>query len=99
MTTTAAAENLGGRAVVEKKDEKTEKRRALGRGLASLLPGPRVVEQASGVSHQPSAVNAVPADNGGSAATGVSAPHEPGPSAAFAAGQPMAAVPTYSREN
>ncbi|MFZ0306757.1 MAG: ParB/RepB/Spo0J family partition protein [Candidatus Sulfotelmatobacter sp.] len=43
MTTTAAAENLGGRAVVEKKDEKTEKRRALGRGLASLLPGPRVV--------------------------------------------------------
>jgi ParB family chromosome partitioning protein len=91
MTTTAAAENLGGRPVVEKKDEK---RRALGRGLASLLPGPRVVEQASGVSHQPSAVNAVPADNGGSAATGVSAPHEPGPSAAFAAGQPMAAVAT-----
>ncbi len=33
MTTTAA----------EKKDEKVEKRRALGRGLASLLPGPRVV--------------------------------------------------------
>jgi ParB family transcriptional regulator, chromosome partitioning protein len=29
--------------VVEKKDEKVEKRRALGRGLASLLPGPRVV--------------------------------------------------------
>ncbi len=34
MTTTEA---------VEKKDEKAEKRRALGRGLASLLPGPRVV--------------------------------------------------------
>ena len=33
MTTTAA----------EKKDEKVEKRKALGRGLASLLPGPRVV--------------------------------------------------------
>ena len=46
------------------------------------------------VGNQPSAVNAVPADNGGSAATGVSAPHEPGPSAAFAAGQPMAAVAT-----
>ncbi|HEY1660536.1 MAG TPA: ParB/RepB/Spo0J family partition protein [Candidatus Sulfotelmatobacter sp.] len=30
-------------AVVEKKDEKLEKRKALGRGLASLLPGPRVV--------------------------------------------------------
>lgn len=29
--------------VVEKKDEKVEKRRALGRGLESLLPGPRAV--------------------------------------------------------
>jgi len=36
MTNTVAAENLAGR--VEK-----EKRRALGRGLESLLPGPRVV--------------------------------------------------------
>ena len=34
MTSTVAA---------EKKDEKMEKRKALGRGLASLLPGPRVV--------------------------------------------------------
>ena len=34
-----AAENL----VAEKKEEKVEKRRALGRGLESLLPGPRVV--------------------------------------------------------
>jgi ParB family chromosome partitioning protein len=34
MTSTVAA---------EKKDEKVEKRKALGRGLASLLPGPRVV--------------------------------------------------------
>src|SRR5580693_1649993 len=40
--TTSAAENLAGRGV-EKKEEKTEKRRALGRGLESLLPGPRVV--------------------------------------------------------
>ena len=39
--TTSAAENLAGHA--EKKDEKVEKRRALGRGLESLLPGPRVV--------------------------------------------------------
>ena len=46
--TTSAAENFAGR-VGEKKDEKVEKRRALGRGLESLLPGPRVV--------QPSAVS------------------------------------------
>jgi hypothetical protein len=39
MANTVAAENLAGR--VEK--EKIEKRRALGRGLESLLPGPRVV--------------------------------------------------------
>ena len=32
----------------EKKDEKVEKRRALGRGLASLLPGPRVVASSAG---------------------------------------------------
>ena len=31
----------------EKKDEKVEKRRALGRGLESLLPGPRVVTPSS----------------------------------------------------
>ncbi len=42
MTTAATAENLSGRGV-EKKEEKVEKRRALGRGLESLLPGPRVV--------------------------------------------------------
>ncbi len=35
-------------AAVEKKDEKVEKRRALGRGLESLLPGPRVVVPAGG---------------------------------------------------
>jgi ParB family transcriptional regulator, chromosome partitioning protein len=43
MTISAAAENLAGRAAAQKKDEKVEKRRALGRGLESLLPGPRVV--------------------------------------------------------
>jgi ParB family chromosome partitioning protein len=56
--TTAAAETLAGRAVdkkedkkeekkeekkEDKKEEKVEKRRALGRGLESLLPGPRIV--------------------------------------------------------
>src|SRR5271170_185155 len=39
---TTAADNTAGRAV-EKKEEKVEKRRALGRGLESLLPGPRIV--------------------------------------------------------
>ena len=47
--TTSAAGNVAGRAGDK---EKVEKRRALGRGLASLLPGPRVVaEQPSAVSH------------------------------------------------
>jgi ParB family chromosome partitioning protein len=38
-----SAEKVKAGAVPEKKDEKLEKRRALGRGLESLLPGPRVV--------------------------------------------------------
>ncbi len=46
--TTSAAEKLTGHPVIEKKDEKAEKRRALGRGLASLLPGPRVVVPTGG---------------------------------------------------
>ena len=41
--TTSAAENLAGHSEKDKDKEKMEKRRALGRGLASLLPGPRVV--------------------------------------------------------
>src|SRR6202035_3347333 len=40
MTTSAAAGNTAGRAGDK---EKVEKRRALGRGLESLLPGPRAV--------------------------------------------------------
>ena len=39
--TTSAAGNLAGNS--DKDKEKNEKRRALGRGLASLLPGPRVL--------------------------------------------------------
>jgi ParB family chromosome partitioning protein len=46
--TTSATEKLTGHPAIEKKDEKVEKRRALGRGLASLLPGPRVVVPTSG---------------------------------------------------
>lgn len=47
--TTAAAQNLTA-AAPEKKDEKAEKRRALGRGLESLLPGPRIVAANAGAS-------------------------------------------------
>src|SRR5579872_2024479 len=53
MTAITAAEKVvkaAAEKVSEKKDEKVEKRRALGRGLESLLPGPRVVPSvASGV--------------------------------------------------
>jgi len=45
MNNTVAAENLAGRAGEK---EKMEKRRALGRGLESLLPGPRGVAPAGG---------------------------------------------------
>ena len=41
--TTTAAEKVGSGVVEKKEESKVEKRRALGRGLASLLPGPRVV--------------------------------------------------------
>jgi ParB family chromosome partitioning protein len=69
MTTSSAAEKL----VVEKKEEKVEKRRALGRGLASLLPGPRVVaEQPSVVSRQPSAISAAPVAESEASAEGTS---------------------------
>src|SRR5580658_9019733 len=46
--TTTAAENLARHPVTEKKEEKVEKRRALGRGLESLLPGLRVIAPGSG---------------------------------------------------
>ncbi len=52
MTNTAAAEHTAGRAGEK---EKVEKRRALGRGLESLIPGPRVV------------VGGVPGQSGGAA--------------------------------
>ena len=37
--TTGAAENLAGHSAIEKKEEKVEKRRALGRGLRSIAAG------------------------------------------------------------
>jgi ParB family chromosome partitioning protein len=62
---TTAAENTAGRAA-EKKEEKVERRRALGRGLESLLPGPRIVMppvQAGGAGGEPKTSHFVPDDN------------------------------------
>jgi ParB family chromosome partitioning protein len=97
---TTAAEKVAGH--TENK-EKVEKRRALGRGLESLLPGPRVVAPAPQFDPVPASdregagETKVPRfardDRGGEAAP-------PGPAldqdAAYAAGQPMAAVPTLN---
>jgi ParB family chromosome partitioning protein len=71
--TTAAAGNVAGHGG-EKEKEKIEKRRALGRGLASLLPGPRVVSP-------PPPAGVVNVGGGGAAGTrtGVSAPHVSAP--------------------
>ncbi len=79
--TTSAAENTAGR-VADK--EKVEKRRALGRGLESLLPGPRVV---GGTAARPVAPPAA-ADAGLRA--GMPAPHGSSPHvSAPAAGVPF----------
>ncbi|MFZ1005827.1 MAG: ParB/RepB/Spo0J family partition protein [Candidatus Sulfotelmatobacter sp.] len=74
--TTSAAEKLAGHPAIEKKDEKAEKRRALGRGLASLLPGPRVVS--SPESRVPSverSATAVPPIQGGDGVGEQQIPH------------------------
>jgi len=110
MTTTAAAGNLA----VEKKDEKVEKRRALGRGLESLLPGPRVVapntEARAGAGVDLSRAEANGRDRSGAGEQQV--PHfvrndndkDEGSrndsefAAMLAAGQPKAAVPTSERD-
>src|SRR5579872_3037581 len=57
MTNTAAAEKTAG------DKEKVEKRRALGRGLESLLPGPRAVGGAPGQSGGASGKQQVPFDS------------------------------------
>ncbi|MGC1448537.1 MAG: ParB/RepB/Spo0J family partition protein [Candidatus Sulfotelmatobacter sp.] len=72
MTHTVAAENAG--RAGEK--EKVEKRRALGRGLESLLPGPRVVAGTAARAGAPPAAG-VSGDAG--ARAGVPAPPVPGP--------------------
>ncbi len=101
MTTTAAVEKVAGNPVEK---EKIEKRRALGRGLESLLPGPRVVSgvvapvrDSGGVGGQqiphglsPVRNDKVLSDDG--TAGGVAATAE---SAEQRSGQPVAAVSTF----
>jgi ParB family chromosome partitioning protein len=85
--TTSAAEKLAGHPAIEKKDEKVEKRRALGRGLASLLPGPRVVVQTGGDGGEPKVPHFVRDDKG---------EERNDKNNEDRAGQPGAAVPTSS---
>ena len=87
--TTATAGNLAGHP--EKDKEKVEKRRALGRGLESLLPGPRVVrpaESSSAAGVAPS--SAVP---GSRITTGAEAPGSGAPDAALKGRSSTAADP------
>lgn len=104
---TATAGNVTGHPGDKDKDkdkEKLEKRRALGRGLASLLPGPRVVPSAAPTS-SPVAPHAAPTQ---AAPTRAPIDHpmkgdiravveeSAGASSAGAEGQPGAAVSTFS---
>jgi len=94
--TTATTGNLAEQAT-DKDKEKIDKRRALGRGLASLLPGPRVVPQAP-VAPVPVVGGHHAADTGGAnpASSHSSAAVQAHAAELRSAGQPMAAVPTYS---
>jgi ParB family transcriptional regulator, chromosome partitioning protein len=92
--TTSAAENRAAGRVADK--EKVEKRRALGRGLESLLPGPRVVH---GTAVRPTTSPAGDAGTRAGALAGtieaVAANAPPTAAASLReAGQPGAAVPT-----
>ena len=78
--TTAAAGNVAGHGAGkeqggDKEKEKMEKRRALGRGLASLLPGPRAVPPPA----PPAAAVNVGSSGAAGARTGASAPQSPVP--------------------
>jgi len=78
IVTTATAGNLAGHP--EKDKEKVEKRRALGRGLESLLPGPRVVRPPVTNSAADVAASAVPVSR---VTTGAEAPGSGGADAAL----------------
>ncbi|HKV82448.1 MAG TPA: ParB/RepB/Spo0J family partition protein [Candidatus Sulfotelmatobacter sp.] len=77
IVTTATAGNLAGH--TEKDKEKVEKRRALGRGLESLLPGPRVVRPPQANSVQ----DVAPASGVSRVSTGAEAPGSGGADAAL----------------
>jgi ParB family chromosome partitioning protein len=107
--TTSAAENLAGRAGEKDKDkdkdkDKVEKRRALGRGLESLLPGPRVVTAPPRPLGQPMAgtIQAVVEDPAGAELRSAGQPGAAVPPSASASVAPLsaasasgAAVPTF----
>jgi ParB family transcriptional regulator, chromosome partitioning protein len=115
MTNTGTAENLAGRAgeghkvgEASKDKEKVEKRRALGRGLESLLPGPRVVATMPKQvvpDYPPIVIQAVAEDASQSAPFAKDA-KDGAPSASSlpaaaelrSAGQPGAAVPTQTSD-
>src|SRR5947209_18966093 len=78
--TAIAAEKV--RPVPEKKDEKLDKRRALGRGLESLLPGPRVVAPVAPPSAPPARQNVAAEEITLAANAETPTPH--GPDAALA---------------
>ena len=92
--TTAAAGNMAGHPDKDKDKEKEKPgmRRALGRGLASLLPGPRVVPSAAPASPAPTAVPAAGVI-GEEASASSAAAH--GPSTAHAAA-PNASAPIHA---
>jgi ParB family transcriptional regulator, chromosome partitioning protein len=100
--TISAAGNLA----VDKKDEKVEKRRALGRGLASLLPGPRVVASPESRVSSAEHATAVAPVQGGDGVSEQQTPHfvrndkgeERNDKNEDRAGQPRAAVSTLEPE-
>jgi ParB family transcriptional regulator, chromosome partitioning protein len=101
MTTTAAANKSAQPTDKDKDKDKVEKRRALGRGLESLLPGPRVV---AGTAVRPVVAATLDATSGAPQAGTVpviravveSAPATTNAAKLGSAGQPEAAVPTHS---
>jgi ParB family transcriptional regulator, chromosome partitioning protein len=73
--TTSAAEKVAGQVAEKDKDkDKVEKRRALGRGLESLLPGPRVVATSFAESAKDGVGAVAPLRDGGGAG-GQGVPH------------------------
>lgn len=89
--TTATTGNLAEQAA-DKDKEKMDKRRALGRGLASLLPGPRVVQATAAV--PVASGHAAPPAVANSASSQASVAVQANPAELRSAGQPVAAAAT-----